>query len=350
MSTNPDPAAYPELIPRVFIGSSSKALELARRIRDELKRGQELEVEVWDNKVLQSGDMLLEGLLRLVNLFDFAILVLSPDDIVESGEKRARTPRDNVVFELGMFMSVFGRRRALPIVLLDRANPLKLPVDLAGLLYTELDIGEIDNSTYFTEKVANVREQIKQRSKTAPLSLLPSTALALGYFNNFLIPVKEGLAEYSKNKRPIFNFFSELTSTKGYSKKEIEEGNFVFWILYPQLASKASVTHRGECVKKLALEPVGIKHKGRSYPFFVYRERDQEGRVQFADYPTTLRSSSDAINLVLAKQEIGQFREEKEQLERKEVANFIKALGHLIVDRAVDIGGDFPERVKFKQV
>ncbi len=333
MSTNPSS----ELTPRVFIGSSSEALKLAHRIREELKKGQELEVKVWDQNVLQPGHMLLEGLRRSVSLFDFVVLLLTADDIVERREERGRAPRDNVIFELGMFMGVLGLGRAFPIILLHRDSPLKLPIDLGGLLYTRLDIDKIDDSVYFTEKVGEVRELIKQRSKSAPLSLLPSTGLAYGYFNNFLIPVKEGLLK--------------LASTKHYSKREIEEGNFIFWILHPQLASKASVNNRDECVKKLALESVSIENKdrGRSYPFFVYPNRDEKGHVQFADYPTTLRSSSDAIDLVLRQGELGEFEEEREQLERKEVINFIKALRHLLKwDKT--IGDFFSDRVRFKQV
>src|SRR5262245_40447898 len=334
MSGNATPAQYPELPPHVFIGSSSEALRLAHRIGEELRRGQEFDVKVWDQNVLQSGQMLLEGLRRSVSLFDFVILLLSADDIVESREEREHAPRDNVIFELGMFMGVLGLGRAFPVVVLDRESPLKLPTDVAGLLYTRLDKDKIDDSAHVAEKVAEIREQIKQRSKSAPLSLLPSTGLAYGYFNNFLIPVKEGL--------------SELTNTKHYSKKEIEEGKYIFWILHPQSASEASVVNRDECVKKLALESVSIKYKGRSYPFFVYPERDEKGQVQFADYPTTLRSSSDAIDLVLRQGEIGEFAEEKERLERKEVTNFIKALRLLLKDVRA-IGNSFPAKVRFQQ-
>jgi predicted nucleotide-binding protein with TIR-like domain/nucleotide-binding STING sensor domain-containing protein len=347
VSTNSTPVQHPEPPPRVFIGSSTEALDLAHRIGEGLGGGKELEVKVWDQNVLQPGEMLLEGLLRLVNLFDFVILLLSADDIIESRKERESVPRDNVVFELGMFMGALGRRRALPIILEDPESPLKLPTDLAGLIYSRLDIDKINNSTYFTEKVAGIREQIKQRSKSAPLSLLPSIGLAFGYLNNFLIPVKERM--------------SALTSTKHYSKEELEEvksikfideirdGNFTFWILYPRLAFKASIDNRAERVRELGLESVSVKYKERSYPFFVYPERDDNGHVRFADYPTTLRSSSDAIDLVLKEGELGEFEEEREQLERKEVINFIKALTYLL-KRNRTVGESFRERIRFQQV
>jgi Predicted nucleotide-binding protein containing TIR-like domain len=354
MSTNSEPGQYSEHAPRVFIGSSSEALDLARRIRDELKSGQELEVKTWD-EVLRPGEMLLDGLRRLVNLYDFGIMVLGADDIVQRGEERGRTrtPRDNVIFELGLFMGVLGRKRALPIIVRDRAGAaLKLPSDLAGLNYTELHLDKIGDSTYFNGKVATVREDIKRRFRNAPLSLLPSTSLASGYFNNFLIPVKKGLDELTE---PVKKGLDELTEKEiedgtflFNNKKEIEDGKYIFRILYPQSASGASVVNRGERVKKLGLRSVSVKHAGRSYPFFAYPERDAKGRILLADYPTTLRSSCEAIDLAFPEGERGEFKEEKEQLEKKEVANFIKTLKRLLEDTR-DLGEDFPARIEFRQ-
>ena len=72
-------------------------------------------------------------------------------------------------------------------------------------------------------------------------------------------------------------------------------------------------------------------------------------KFNWSDYPTTLRSSSDAIDLVLKESELGEFEEEREQLERKEVANFIKALTYLL-RRNPAIGESFRGRIRFQQV
>jgi predicted nucleotide-binding protein len=37
--------------------------------------------------------------------FDFAVMVFTPDDVIESRKKVEKAPRDNVVFELGLFLS-----------------------------------------------------------------------------------------------------------------------------------------------------------------------------------------------------------------------------------------------------
>ncbi len=148
--------AQPEPPPRVFIGSSSAALTLARNIGEELKKDDDIEVKVWDDDILQSGAILLDGLLGFVNLFDFAVLVLSADDMTTSKGKRTESPRDNVIFELGMFMGVLGRRRAFPIIAYGQKGNLKLPTDLDGLLSTRLDGDKIEDASYLAKEIGKI--------------------------------------------------------------------------------------------------------------------------------------------------------------------------------------------------
>ena len=58
-------------------------------------------------------------------------MVLSPDDMVISREATLTAPRDNVVFELGLFMGALGHVRTFLIRPVQ--EDLKIPTDLAGL-------------------------------------------------------------------------------------------------------------------------------------------------------------------------------------------------------------------------
>jgi hypothetical protein len=60
-------------------------------------------------------------------------MVLGPDDDVESRSEKAQAPRDNVVFELGLFMGALGPERTYMV--LPAGVDLKLPSDLAGITY-----------------------------------------------------------------------------------------------------------------------------------------------------------------------------------------------------------------------
>ena len=64
------------------------------------------------------------------------MLVLTPYDVVEPRGERSDSPRDNVLFELGLFMGRLGRFRTF--IVADRTTRLKLPSDLAGFTTADL--------------------------------------------------------------------------------------------------------------------------------------------------------------------------------------------------------------------
>ena len=115
--------------PSVFIGSSSEGLEFAKAARGVLN--QDAEITVWNEGFFRPGGTFIETLINALPRFDFAILVLTGDDLVNSREVEAFGPRDNVIFELGLFMGHLGRTRTL---ILHQSNAkLKIPTDLSGV-------------------------------------------------------------------------------------------------------------------------------------------------------------------------------------------------------------------------
>lgn len=120
--------------PILFIGSSSETLEVARAVEAVLK-GQPIEVRVWDRPGLFSpSGFSIDSLLTQCEAADFALMVFGPDDMVASRGRSTVAPRDNVVFELGLFMGRLGRTRAF--ILVDGDAKPKGPSDLLGV--TEL--------------------------------------------------------------------------------------------------------------------------------------------------------------------------------------------------------------------
>lgn len=117
------------LRPAIFIGSSSEGLKIAKGIQAELSPV--AEVTVWSQGVFQPTYGYLESLTKALEAADFAVLVLTPDDFTESRGDSAPSPRDNVVFELGLFLGRLGRERTFFVY--DNSQPLKLPSDLLGI-------------------------------------------------------------------------------------------------------------------------------------------------------------------------------------------------------------------------
>ncbi|WP_050385830.1 TIR domain-containing protein [Bradyrhizobium pachyrhizi] len=131
----------PNETPKVFIISSSESLRIAHAVRDGL--GSEVYVKVWDHGVFFAGGYPLEELEREVAESDFAIAIAEPDDITVSRSKAALTVRDNVLFELGMFMGQLSRHRS--ILIHPKVKDLKLPSDLQGLTLISYESGDADS-------------------------------------------------------------------------------------------------------------------------------------------------------------------------------------------------------------
>ena len=116
---------------RVFIISSSEALPIARAVENEFEHDP-FEVVIWSSGVFRATNYTLEDLEREVDQSDFAIAIAHSDDITQSRDDEWPSPRDNVIFELGMFMGRLGRNRA--ILLEPRGEKVKLPSDLTGMM------------------------------------------------------------------------------------------------------------------------------------------------------------------------------------------------------------------------
>ena len=115
--------------PKVFIGSSTEALPIANAIHQNIAF--QAQVTVWDQGIFELSRPNLESLVAAPPEFDFAIFVFSPDDLVTMRAEEHRAVRDNVLFELGLFIGELGQKRCF-ILVPDGPTRLHLPTDLLG--------------------------------------------------------------------------------------------------------------------------------------------------------------------------------------------------------------------------
>src|SRR5262249_27005857 len=95
---------------KIFIGSSTEGIEVARKIQNELHR--EFEIVIWNQGIFDRlGLSFLEILEETVNTFDYGIFVFTPDDTIQSRGEAKKIARDNVIFELGMFIGKLSRKK-----------------------------------------------------------------------------------------------------------------------------------------------------------------------------------------------------------------------------------------------
>jgi len=130
--------------PRIFLGSSG----LQKKLLDALTRGLEdvAHVEPWTIS-FNPGTSTLARLFELAHEVDFAAFVFARDDWTAAGLPASppagsgqASPRDNVVFEAGLFGGALGMHRTFIL----HARDSKLPSDLLG--FTCVRYGEANAS------------------------------------------------------------------------------------------------------------------------------------------------------------------------------------------------------------
>lgn len=115
---------------RLFIASSVEGLDFAYAIQENLDYMSE--VTVWDQDIFQPSRYTLEDLEEALERFDYGVFVLTPDDKARMRKDDMRIARDNVLFELGLFIGKLGRENCFFVAPRD-LEEFHLPSDLIGL-------------------------------------------------------------------------------------------------------------------------------------------------------------------------------------------------------------------------
>src|SRR3954452_9336581 len=151
--------------PRIFLGSSGKQAKLLQA----LTRGLEevAHVDPWTTS-FTPGTTTLDRLVELAHEVDFAAFVFARDDWTSAGpaaspapEAGQDSPRDNVVFEAGLFGGVLGMRRTFIL----HARGSKLPSDLLGL--TCVRYGDVTTAPEMRAINGKVRKAIENEGRVA---------------------------------------------------------------------------------------------------------------------------------------------------------------------------------------
>jgi len=205
--------------PTVFIGSSTERLPIARALKEILTDC--ADVTVWkEAPEFVPGDSLLTGLIKVGQLYDFALLVFGQDDCTMMSDMPCANVRDNVLFELGLFIGHMGRERAFWLSPSGSKAP-SFPDDLKGIVYVDFDEPDLANRAALLRSLAETRPRIYQRISK------------LG-FRNEVVPMKKALclasSEYEEKRfkqdlDQIHHFFSEgeVTSKQGVTVEDFYE-------------------------------------------------------------------------------------------------------------------------------
>ncbi|NSX02287.1 nucleotide-binding protein [Cupriavidus gilardii] len=129
--------------PKVFIGSSREGLDIANAMHANLTR--DAECTVWANGVFQISGTTIYDLIQALRESDFGVFVFSPDDLSLMRGNENPVVRDNVIFELGLFVGRLGIERCF-FITPDNVADLRLPTDLMGITPGQYEAGRRDKN------------------------------------------------------------------------------------------------------------------------------------------------------------------------------------------------------------
>jgi len=265
--------------PLVFIGSSSERLSVARAI--ELNLDHVANSTIWAH-AFSPGRSVYEDLLEQASRFDYAIIVMGADDKVLSRGEEQAAPRDNVVFELGLFLGALGRERVFAVI--DKSSPSKIMSDYKNVTYIPYDGSRLaDNPASAlspaSTQIMRVIEKLGKSDKSSEINnyLFPGDLIGLErIFDNF-----------DSARTAIFD---DIRTTSGMIRIFIH-------IASQDVSQKGTFFDVLEEVAKEGKVDIRVLHAGRSSPLF-----DRDRLISLGKDPSrVLRSlewASDSLQML----------------------------------------------------
>lgn len=297
---------------RLFIGSSSEELDLANAAKKILEKDFDVVIwndKIWDSSVFRINQNFLADLLKASLKFDFGILIGSKDDKVEYRGKKVLQPRDNVLFELGLFVGRLGLSKCAFLV----EKELKILSDLQGITLSFFERGKVNS---FNTAVDQVSEVFKHSSDTE-INFFPSATLASVYFENLVAPTCRFLIK-----------------NKGYELNGVHYEKYKLKIIIPDRIT-SDLNLKFESLKAgFPTTKVDIESSGR--PRNIYHETQIiDNTVEFVDFPTIISGINYAI-LNLLPNEFNQLNSDYDLIVERELNKFTVTLKQLLLRNGFD--------------
>lgn len=299
--------------PRVFIGSSKESEKIAQTVKNHLRS--DCDCVVWtDENFFKANKSTYENIVKKAYTFDFAVFIGGKDDFVIRSENLVTkiAPRDNVYIEFGLYAGILSTDRTYFLV--DRE--CKVASDLFGItLYMYDNINDVEKSC------KSIIESINRECQVNRIQFLPSTSLAIGYYENFIEPLTNAL--FSMGKIMVGKKEYDI---KGYSR-ELE-------ICIPTDLDGDFRTQAEVFFEESKYQKAEINTTLRKIGLIIDIEAlKKEQKVVLLDCPQTLRAAFKAVELAFSKDSIG-FDESIQLMKKKEVRNFISATQNLVKTNA----------------
>jgi hypothetical protein len=225
-------------------------------------------------------------------------------------------PRDNVLFELGLFTGRLGTSKAA--FLIDKE--IKLPSDFNGLTLARFDKGNVDS---ITDAVNSIGDLFKA-SSDEEINFFPSATLASVYYENLIVPICRFIIENS-----------------GFIRDGIHYKKCKISVIVPDRINQ-DVNLQFEKLKSMfSIENQSFKYSGRPRQISIDTQVKNE-TLEFIDFPTIITGINHAISNLLPNDFNKQSPDYNSILDR-ELRRFITTLKLLLIK------GGFDEMVTVKR-
>jgi len=145
---------------KIFIGSSTEGLNIARKIKTGLRY--DAHVDTWADGIFdEPGKVYIEILENVLDNYDYGIFVFNPDDKIFSRGIISSIPRDNVIFEYGMFLGKHTRKKAFFII--PRGVDIKIMTDVLGITCLDYDPTNPNLQSAVSDACDQIRDLIIRR-------------------------------------------------------------------------------------------------------------------------------------------------------------------------------------------
>jgi|GEM_PF-2117972 len=190
--------------PRIFIGSSTDGLDVARALQDNLETDNFSEVTIWTQGVFQLSGTIISSLVKALDKFDYAIFVFTPADTVKIKGKENSVVRDNVIYETGLFGGRLGVDHVF-FVKPSGTDDFHLPSDLNGVTYGVYDPNRAGNLVAATGRFCS-------QVRAAIQSILDESKLHVPAVNTFERDL-DIIKVYLRDKGFAFMSFSKISES-----------------------------------------------------------------------------------------------------------------------------------------
>lgn len=297
---------------KLFIGSSSEELPLAETANSILEKDFDVTIwneKVWDESVFKINQNFLADLLKASLQYDFGILLGTNDDKVIYKDKVVLQPRDNVIFELGLFTGRLGTSKCAFLIDED----IKLLSDFSGLTLARFKKGD---KTSFESAVIQIKELFLS-SADDEINFFPSATLASVYIENLIVPVCRYIIEKG----------GFTHNGKDYKKCKVK-------VIIPNRINE-DVNLQFERLKtSFETESVSFQYAGRPRSISIDTQIIND-TLEFIDFPTIIIGINHAIANLLPN-DFNKLSPDYNSILERELRRFITTLKKLLIKHGFD--------------